>query len=80
MLRCVWESDPVGGVWVVPAVETCTVWCDASSLATGVVLEIGVSVVEDAAWLRKKHDAVHINVAELNATIQGINMAIKWNL
>ena len=51
----------------VPAVETGTVWCDASSLATGVVLEIDGSVVEDAAWLRKKHDAAHINVAELDA-------------
>ena len=30
------------------------VWCDASSIATGVLLEIGGVVAEDAAWLRKK--------------------------
>ena len=29
-------------------------WCDASSIATGVVLEINNVKVEDAAWLRKK--------------------------
>ena len=69
MLRRVWESDPVGGVWAMQAVETAIVWCDASSLATGVVLEIGGSVVEDAVLLRKKYDAAHINVAELDAAI-----------
>ena len=30
------------------------VWCDASSIATGMVVEIGGSVAEDATWLRKK--------------------------
>ena len=28
--------------------------CDASSIATGVVVEIGGLVVEDVTWLRKK--------------------------
>ena len=30
------------------------VWCDASSIVTGVVVEIGSLVVEDVTWLRKK--------------------------
>ncbi len=37
-------------------------------------------MVEDAAWLRKKHDSTHINVAELEAIIRGINLATQWNL
>ena len=54
-------------------------WYDASSIATGVLLEIGV-VAEDAAWLRKKDDASHINVAELDAVLKGVNLALKWEL
>ena len=48
-------------------------WCDATSMATGV--EIDDVMVEDAAGLRKKSD--YINVAELDATIKGINLALK---
>ena len=44
------------------------------------MLEIGDKVVEDMAWLRKPTDATHINVAELDAVIKGINMAVKWGL
>ena len=55
-------------------------WCDASSIATGVVVEIGGLVAEDATWLRKKNDYNHINVAELDAVLKGINLAIKWGL
>jgi len=56
------------------------VWCDASSLATGVRLEIGGKVVEDAAWLRKENDGSHINLVELEAAILGVKMALKWEL
>ncbi|XP_076055165.1 uncharacterized protein LOC143033558 [Oratosquilla oratoria] len=56
------------------------VWCDASSIATGAVLEIGDVVVEDGAWQRKKDDYHHINVSELDAVIKGINLALKWGL
>lgn len=80
VLRRVRRSDPVQGFWAVPDVREGRVWCDASSLATGVALQIGDAIVEDAAWLRKKGDAMHINVAELDAVIQGINLAIRWNL
>lgn len=34
-------------------------------------------VAEDATWLRK-NDYNHINVAELDAVLKGINLAIKW--
>ena len=80
VLHRVQEADPVGGSWSVPSAGGGRVWCDASSLATGAMLEIGGVIVEDAAWLRKKHDAAHINVAELDAVIQGLNMAIRWKL
>lgn len=80
MLERVERSDPVQGVWAVPNVSRGRVWCDASSLATGVVLEIENVIAEDAAWLRKKEDAAHINVAELDSVVRGLNMAIRWRL
>ena len=49
-----------------------------AALALGALLEIGGGVTaEDAAWLRKKDDSAHINVAELDATKKGINLALK---
>ena len=53
-------------------------WCDASSIATAVVLQSGDEVLEDAAWLRKKNDHTHINVAELEAAVKGLNLCLKW--
>lgn len=54
-------EDPVKGRWTVPRRSTRSgvVWCDSSM---GVLLEIEGRGVEDAAWLRKKSDANHINV------------------
>ena len=46
----------------------------------GVVLQKDGVVVEDAAWLRKKEDNTHINVAELEAVVKGVNLALKWNI
>ncbi|XP_076036030.1 uncharacterized protein LOC143021987 [Oratosquilla oratoria] len=63
-----------------PCVGPGVVWCDASSIATGVVLEIGGVVVEDGAWQRKKDDYHHINVLGLDAVIKGVNLALKWGL
>ena len=51
---------------------------DTSSLATGVVLEQFSTVLEDACWLRPKNDAQHINLAELDATLKGLNLALQW--
>ena len=55
-------------------------WCDGSSIALGVVIEIAGTTVEDTDWLRKKDDFNHINVAELEAALKEINLAIKWGL
>lgn len=74
------KEDPVRGHWRVANVNMGRVWCDASSLALGVVLEIADVVVEDAAWLRKSDDVGHINVAELEAVLKGVNLAVKWGL
>ena len=35
-------------------------------------------IIEDAAWLRKADDGTQINLAELNAVIKGVNLAMKW--
>jgi len=71
-------SDPVGGMWEVDPKAPITVWTDSSSLAYGVYLEVEGQVVEDAAWLRPKDDATHINRSELDAAIKGLNLALKW--
>jgi ribonuclease HI len=74
------KEDPVYGRWNVPKTPKGRVWCDASSIALGVVLEVNDNIVEDAAWLRKKDDYSHINVAELEAVLKGVNMAIRWGI
>ena len=71
-------EDPVRGVWYVRPHAAVTVWTDASSLGLGVALEVDGSIVEDASWLRKESDHLHINVAELEAVGRGVNMAIAW--
>lgn len=80
MLIEVSKCDPVYGKWYVQNSESGVVWCDASSIAIGIILEIEGNMVEDAAWLRKKSDHSHINVAELEAVLKGINLALKWGL
>ena len=54
------------------------VWCDASQIAYGVALERKNQIIEDGAWLRKADDGTHINLAELNVVIKGVNPAMKW--
>ena len=70
-----WNSLP-GGEWHVSGHEL-NALVDASSLATGVVLERFSTVLEDACWLRPKNDAQHINLAELDATLKGLNLALQ---
>jgi len=79
-LRRVGNEDPVCGIWNVSGTTAGRVWCDASSLAVGVCLEVDGHVVEDASWLRKMDDGAHINVAELDAVLKGINLALKWGM
>ena len=46
-----------------------------------VVIELCVeTTVEDASWLRKETSDIHINMAELDAVIRGMNMALMWKL
>ena len=73
------KDDPVRGRWRVPRSSSGVVWCDASDLALGVVLDIQGVEVEDASWMRKK-DYNHINVAELEAVLKGVNLCLKWDL
>jgi hypothetical protein len=40
VINAVKERDPVQGIWTVNQTTRGTVWCDASSLAIGVALEI----------------------------------------
>lgn len=73
-------EDPVQGAWTVPDEQSGVIWCDASSLGLGVMLEIGGVVVEDRAWLRKSDDYNHINLAELEAVVRGVNLAVDWGV
>ena len=68
------------GVWAVPSTDCWKLWCDASGIAYGVVLQGGKDVLEDQCWLRPGEDKRHINVAELDAVIKGLNLACSWGL
>ncbi|XP_043189310.1 uncharacterized protein LOC122363759 [Amphibalanus amphitrite] len=71
-------ADPARGRWDVTGDEG-VVWVDASSLAIGAVLEMEGSIVEDACWLRKNPET-HVNLAELDSVVRGINLSLAWNL
>ena len=70
-------DDPVKGIWSVSSVKL-NVWCDTSQIAYGVALERKKQIIENGGWLRKADDGTHINLAELNAVIKGVNLAMKW--
>lgn len=72
------KNDPVKGRWSARG-DAARVWVDASSLALGAAVEIDGSIVEDASWLRKD-DSSHINMAELDAVIKGLNLALAWKI
>lgn len=44
----------------------------------GVVLESRGTILEDACWLRPTDDSQHINLAELDAMLKGVNLALQW--
>jgi len=72
--------DPVCGVWDIPKLKKGQVWCDVSSLAIVVCLEIDHIIVEDNCWLWKKDNVCHINFSELESVLKGFNMALAWGL
>ena len=74
------KADPVKGRWQVPQTDSGEVWTDASDFATGVVLEIDGVVAQDGTWMRKQTDYNHINVAELEVVMKGINLCVNWGL
>ena len=73
------QDDPAKGDWCVQG-DKLNVWVDASSLAIGVLLEKDGAAVEDACWLRPTNDAAHINLAELDAVMKGVNLALQWKV
>ena len=81
--RRVARDDPARGRWCVSG-ECAVVWTDASSIATGVVIEsTDGNVLEDGCWPRcwlRREDTTHINMAELDAMVRGVNLAIAWNM
>ena len=73
------KEDPARGQWHVSG-DSAVVWTDASSVAAGVALETPEGhVIEDGSWLRKD-EATHINMAELDAALRGVNLAIAWGM
>jgi len=78
VIERVHNEDPVCGFWNAPSGGRCQIWCDASQIASGCVVQIDGVTVEDGSWLRPINDEKHINVAELEAVMKGINMAMKW--
>ena len=80
VVREVERNDPVEGQWRVPNSETGVIWTDASDMALGVILEIEGVVVEDGSWMRKSDDYSHINVAELEAVLKGMNTCVNWGI
>ena len=73
------SEDPARGRWDVGG-DRAVVWTDASSVAAGVVLATPAGdVIEDACWLRRDETA-HINMAELDAAVRGLNLAIAWGM
>ena len=71
------QEDLMRGKWCVSSSEL-DVWVDASSPATGVSLEHNGAAVEDVGWLCKERDTQHINLAELDAMLKDVNMALIW--
>ena len=78
-VRRVKHNDPAKRRWDVVGDEA-TVWVDASSLVLGIVIEVNGHVVDDVSWLRSEDSSCHINMAELDAVMKGVNAAIAWKL
>lgn len=53
--------------------------CNASRLAVGIRIEINGEIVV-GCFLVKEGDLMHINLAEFEVLVKGINLALKWKL
>ena len=73
------KNDPARGDWCMQGKEM-NVWVDASYLPIGVLLEKNGAVIKDVCWLRTMNDAIHINLAELDTVLKGINLALQWGV
>ncbi|XP_065654459.1 uncharacterized protein LOC136081104 [Hydra vulgaris] len=81
ILRRLEVCDSVKEKWNAKGIQNgATLWCDASSMAIGVAIEYHGVIIKDAAWLRSINDVMHINIAELDAVMGGINLATKWDI
>ncbi|KAK4326576.1 hypothetical protein Pmani_002890 [Petrolisthes manimaculis] len=72
------KDDPVRGRWEVTG-DVAKVWVDASSLAMGAMIEVDGDIIKDATWLRP-NCASHINMAEFDAVIKGLNLVLAWHM
>ena len=65
------QTDPLHDDWCVDGQDV-SLWADASLLATSVVIESGEAMAEDVSWLQPMTEDKHINLAKLDAVLQGI--------
>ena len=68
-----YQMGPSHGDWCVDGQDV-TVGVDGSFLVTGVVIENGEFIAEDASWLQLVHKDRYINLAKLNPVLR----SIKW--
>ena len=78
--RVTGDGDPARGRWQVPSDKDVeyVILCDASDIGLGVVVEVDRHDIEDRSWLRPAADTQFINVSELEATIKGLYIAVRW--
>ena len=63
--------------WPGALMDRMSLWVDMSLLATDVVIESGGAVAKDPSWLQPMNKDKHINLAELNAVLRGINFVLQ---
>ena len=73
------HKDPAQREWCINE-EEITVWVNTSSLALRALLEKDGAVLEDVCWSRPANDAWHINLAELDTMVKGVNLAQQWQV
>ena len=73
------KAQKLGSAWGEWCMDTkeLDMWMDANSLAVGVALDAKGAIIEDACWLRPIKNIQDINVAELDAVLRGVNLALS---